>query len=111
SPSASVRKFAWWNRKSCASASSKLPVRLSRAMQSDTTALQLRILTAADAVAIASWRYREPYLVYDMPTGASTLAALLDPDHQYHAIGRNDDDLVAYFWRRTGCSRPWLALR
>ena len=40
---------------------------------------EIRPMTAADAEAIAAWRYPEPYSFYDWVNDADDLAELLDP--------------------------------
>ncbi len=50
-----------------------------------------------DAMIVASWRYPGPYSAYDLdPKDAKVVGALLQPDHNYHAILR-DNEIIGYF--------------
>ena len=53
-----------------------------------------RPMTEADAAAIVTWRYEEPYSLYDFTP--DDFAPLLDPDNQYHAILSDDGALIGF---------------
>lgn len=53
----------------------------------------LRPITAAQAAAVAGWRYPAPYAVYDMGPGA--VPGLLAPENAYHAV-LDGTDLVGF---------------
>jgi [ribosomal protein S18]-alanine N-acetyltransferase len=64
------------------------------------TAFAFRPLEQADAEAVASWRYPEPYGFYDWPVDPGDLAELLDPDARrrggYHAVVDDDRELTGF---------------
>jgi ribosomal-protein-alanine N-acetyltransferase len=60
-------------------------------------ALAFRRFTEQDALTMVSWRYPEPYAAYDLdPWDRDVFAALLRPEHQYHAILR-EGGLAGFF--------------
>jgi ribosomal-protein-alanine N-acetyltransferase len=64
------------------------------------TAFAFRPLEQADAEAVASWRYPEPYAFYDWPADPDDLAELLDPEARrrggYHAVEGDDGELIGF---------------
>jgi [ribosomal protein S18]-alanine N-acetyltransferase len=57
-------------------------------------------MTQADAEAIASWHYPEPFSFYDWTADEDDLAELLDPaarGDRYRAVDDLDAELVGYF--------------
>lgn len=58
----------------------------------------LRPITRTDAEAIASWRYPDPYQLYNYePKDRSeAVANLLDPAHHYYAVFGDAADLIAF---------------
>ena len=57
-------------------------------------------MTAADASAVAAWRYPEPYAFYDWDQDADDLAELLDPSEwgrRYFAADAADGSLAGVF--------------
>lgn len=54
----------------------------------------IRDINQADARDIVSWRYPEPYSLYDSSPG--DFAWLLDPDNGYFAVVNESDDLMAF---------------
>ena len=60
----------------------------------------IRPMTAADASAVAAWRYPEPYAFYDWDQDADDLAELLDPSEwgrRYFAADAADGSLAGLF--------------
>jgi [ribosomal protein S18]-alanine N-acetyltransferase len=60
----------------------------------------VRPMTAADALAIAEWRYPEPYSFYDWDQDPDDLAELLDPSERgrrYFAADDGPDGLAGFF--------------
>jgi [ribosomal protein S18]-alanine N-acetyltransferase len=60
----------------------------------------IRPMTAADAQAIAAWRYPEPYAFYDSAADPADLAELLDPaewGRRYFAADDAAGELVGLF--------------
>jgi ribosomal-protein-alanine N-acetyltransferase len=60
----------------------------------------IRPMTAADAGAVAAWRYPEPYSFYDWDQDADDLAELLDPTEwgrRYFAADAADGSLAGLF--------------
>lgn len=55
----------------------------------------LRRITAVDAERISRWRYPEPYATYD--GDPASVAGLLEPRYDYHAVTGPDGVLVGYF--------------
>ena len=55
----------------------------------------VRPIAVSDAEAICTWRYPEPYAVYNGT--AATVAALLDPDYHYCAVFEEAGELVGFF--------------
>ncbi|CAA9431164.1 MAG: hypothetical protein AVDCRST_MAG22-3304 [uncultured Rubrobacteraceae bacterium] len=55
----------------------------------------LRPITRPDAEEISGWRYPEPYSAYD--GNPSSVAGLLDPRYNYHAVFDGAGELVGYF--------------
>jgi ribosomal-protein-alanine N-acetyltransferase len=64
------------------------------------TAFTFRLLEQANAEAVASWRYPEPYAFYDWVSDADDLAELLDPEARtrggYHAVESDDGELIGF---------------
>jgi ribosomal-protein-alanine N-acetyltransferase len=64
------------------------------------TAFRFRPLEQADAEAVASWRYPEPYAFYDWPSDPDDLAELLDSEARrrggYHAVVSDDGELIGF---------------
>jgi ribosomal-protein-alanine N-acetyltransferase len=58
-------------------------------------------MTQADAEAVASWHYPEPYAFYDWTADPDDLAELLDPASGerggYHAVDDDAGELVGFF--------------
>ena len=54
---------------------------------------ELRRITAAEE--ISRWRYPEPHATYD--GDPASVAGLLDPRYNYHAVTNPEGDLVGYF--------------
>jgi RimJ/RimL family protein N-acetyltransferase len=54
----------------------------------------IREITRSDAIDISSWRYPEPYSLYD--SSPDDIEALLDPANDYFAVVDEDDTLVAH---------------
>lgn len=54
-----------------------------------------RPIEASDAEEISRWRYPGPYATYN--GDPSSVAGILDPRHNYHAVTGPDGDLVGYF--------------
>jgi ribosomal-protein-alanine N-acetyltransferase len=64
-----------------------------------------RLLTQADAEAIAGWHYPEPFSFYDWTADPDDLAELLDPTARAEAYAAVEDDageLVGYFSCKPG---------
>jgi [ribosomal protein S18]-alanine N-acetyltransferase len=74
-------------------------------------AYRFRPMAQADAEAVASWQYPEPFSFYDWMADENDLAELLHADRRgeaYFSVGTDDDDLVGYFsFKRDG---PTLVL-
>lgn len=81
------------------------------------TTFVFRPLEQADAEAVASWRYPEPYSFYDWPSDADDLAELLDPEARrrggYHAVEGDDGELIGFVSRTEaeGVAELGLGLR
>jgi [ribosomal protein S18]-alanine N-acetyltransferase len=59
-----------------------------------------RPMAQAEAEAVASWHYPEPFSFYDWTADADDLAELLDPalrGDAYFAVGNESGDLVGYY--------------
>ena len=52
-------------------------------------------ITRADAQAISTWRYDEPYSVYN--GNPASVASLLAPRYFYHAVHDDNAELLGYF--------------
>ena len=60
----------------------------------------LRSMTAADAHAIAAWRYAGVYAFYDFTADPADLAELLTPEtwgSSYFSVAAMNQDLVGFF--------------
>jgi ribosomal-protein-alanine N-acetyltransferase len=76
-------------------------------------AFRLRPLTQADAEAIASWHYPEPYSLYDWTAEPADLAELLDPALRGDAYVAAEDEagaLAGYFSFKPTGDRVWVGL-
>ncbi|HEX5503752.1 MAG TPA: GNAT family protein [Thermomicrobiales bacterium] len=56
-----------------------------------------RPVTAAEASAIAGWRYGGPYAMYDGSDDPALMAELTDPANPYYAALTPEGDLAGYF--------------
>jgi len=57
----------------------------------------IRKMTKRQAEDISTWKYNEPYSIYDMDGSKEILDELLDGS--YYAVTNEKDELIGYFFR------------